>query len=79
MKRYTLSFAEATQHIPDHPDRTAYRSGEWDYMYQVWPSREAMLKTIELQQKKASNKLQWRDWKTSNLGRRILASTVEIV
>lgn len=49
MKRYALSFAASLEHKPEHPERTARRPLQWDTEYQVWPSRAAMLKTIEMQ------------------------------
>lgn len=63
MKRYTLSFADSIGHTPAHPDRTAYHHGEWDVHYQVWTSRAAMLKTIDMQGRSAPHRLHWREWK----------------
>lgn len=47
-------------HVPDHPERTAKKSLEWDVRYQVWTSRAAMLKTIEMQGKRAPHPSDWR-------------------
>jgi hypothetical protein len=62
MKTYTLSCADSMRHVPEFPDRTAFRSGltDFDTRYQVWPSRGAMLKTIEMQGRRAPNAS--RDW-----------------
>lgn len=63
MKRYTLSFAESIKHVPEHPDRTARRSGhglDMDVYFQVWPSRAAMLTTIRMQEKAPPHPHHWR-------------------
>ena len=66
MKRYTLSFADSCTHVPAHPDRTARRncggdgSMNFDVMYQTWPNRAAMLKSIEMQARGAPNSRNWR-------------------
>jgi hypothetical protein len=63
MKRYSLSFADSIKHIPEHPERTAKRSGSgmnFDVYYQVWPNRAAMLKTIDIQGKSPPKQTHWR-------------------
>ena len=64
MKTYTLTAAEAFQHVPEHPERTARRcagSGlNFDMTYRVWPNRKAMLKTIEMQSKREAHYIDWR-------------------
>jgi phosphopantetheinyl transferase len=60
MKTYILSFAETIKHVPEHPERTAMKSLDWDVRYQVWTSRAAMLKTIEMQGKRAPHRSDWR-------------------
>lgn len=63
MKRYRLSFAESAKHLPTHPERTAYRSGtgtDFDVYYQEWPSREAMLKSIQMQGRGPTRATHWR-------------------
>ena len=66
MKRYRLSFAAACTHKPEHPERTARRncggdgSFDFDVEFQVWPSREAMLKTIDMQSRAVPNRKHWR-------------------
>lgn len=63
MKTYTLSFADSLSHAPAHPDRTGYRamSGmNMDVVFQVWPSRAALLKTIEIQSRRAFKATDWK-------------------
>lgn len=63
MKRYTVSFAASTEHKPDHPERTARKSGtgmNFDVTFQVWPSRVAMARSIRMQQKGAPHPTHWR-------------------
>jgi len=59
MKRYTLSLAASLSHVPEHPERTAKRDTGWDVMYQVWPSRGAMLQSLKMQARGATTRL-WR-------------------
>jgi hypothetical protein len=67
LKSYTLSFAASVHHVPEHPERTAKQSLEWDVRYQVWPSRAAMLKTIDMQGNRAPHRLDWRPCKPEYL------------
>lgn len=63
MKRYCMSFAASLEHKPEHPERTAKKSGtgmNMDVYYQVWNSRAAMLTTIELQQRGPTRSTHWR-------------------
>ena len=60
MKTYVLSFADSIKHVPEYPERTARKSLAWDVRYQVWTSRAAMLKTIEMQGRRASRSDDWR-------------------
>lgn len=63
MKTYTLSFAESTRHTPEHPDRTARKSGSgmnFDVTYQVWPNRKAMARSIRMQEKRERRATDWR-------------------
>jgi len=60
LKTYVLSFADSIKHVPEHPERTAMKSLSFDVQYQVWPSRVAMLKTIDMQSRRASHHLDWR-------------------
>lgn len=75
MKRYVLSFADSVNHVPEHPERTAKRSGKgmnFDVTWQVWPSREAMLKTVQMQQRREPRPDDWHPYKAraSNPARR---------
>lgn len=64
MKKYHLSFADSTSHKPEHPERTARKSGfsslDMDVHYRVWPSREGMARSIRMQQKRAPKSTDWR-------------------
>lgn len=64
MKRYTMSAAAADAHTPQHPERTARRnqasSLDFDVTFQVWPSREAMARSIRMQEQRASKQTDWR-------------------
>ena len=70
MKKYTLSFADAINHTPDHPERTARRNGtgvlDFDVRFQVWNSRAAMLKTIEMQERGNPRPGQWKACKVQS-------------
>ncbi len=62
MKHYKLSGADAFRHIPEHPERTARKHGfglDFDVTFQVWPSRAAMLKTIDMQRRRAHRGDDW--------------------
>jgi len=64
MKRYTMSAIEANTHRPAHPERTARRSAgtglNFDVVFQVWPNRKSLAKSIRMQQKRESR---WSDWR----------------
>lgn len=63
MKTYRLSFAQAIAHKPEHPDRTARKSGsglDMDVRFQVWPNRPSMARSIRMQQKGAPRPDHWR-------------------
>ena len=71
IRQYTLSFADSITHKPEHPDRTARRNGSglnFDVTFQVWPNRAAMLKTIEMQQKRAPRSGDWRACQSEHAG-----------
>jgi hypothetical protein len=63
MRRYTLSFAAGIGYAHPHPERTAKRAGRslgaYD-MYQVWSNREAMARSIRMQQRRATRIDDWR-------------------
>jgi len=63
MKKYRLSFADSLTHKPEHPERTASKSGkcmDMDVYYQVWPNRAAMLKTVDIQERASNSQYNWR-------------------
>lgn len=63
MKTQRMSFAASLTFKPANPERTASRpmaGMEMDVIYQEWPNRASMLKTIELQEKRASKQTDWR-------------------
>jgi len=64
MKRYTLSGAQAFEHKPDYPERTARRNAagtlNFDVVFQVWPNRASMARTIRMQQRRALHPTDWR-------------------
>lgn len=63
MKRYSMPFGRALDFEHPHPERTAVRTGSGafsDNTYQVWPSREAMARSVRMQQSRASRADDWR-------------------
>ena len=59
-KQYSLPFAASVKHVPKHPERTAKRQGaSFDVIYQVWTNREALARTIRMQQRRARH---FKDW-----------------
>lgn len=50
MKNTIVTFANAKEYKPEHPERTTKKpSGEWDVVFREWPSREVMLKALQHQ------------------------------
>jgi hypothetical protein len=64
MKKYTLSGADSMTHSPQHPERTAHKAAggglNFDRVYQVWPNRESMARSIRMQQSRAPHSGDWR-------------------
>ena len=63
MKRYTMTFAAAMEHTPEHPERTARKSGtglNFDVVFQVWPNRSSMAKSIRMQERREHRPDDWR-------------------
>lgn len=60
MKRYSMPFARSIEHKPDHPDRTAKKTSGWDIVFQVWPNRQSMARSIRMQEKGAPRSDHWR-------------------
>lgn len=71
MKRYTMSFASSTSHVPAHPERTAVRSIGDDVEYQVWPSEAAMQTSLRMQGSRASSRRDWTPWESTNTAKRL--------
>jgi hypothetical protein len=68
VKTYTMSAAAAFSHVPEHPERTARRfhgGMDFDVTFQVWTSRAAMLKTIQMQEKREQRSTDWKACKTA--------------
>jgi hypothetical protein len=70
----TMSAAAAIGYVPPHPDRTAYRNAgggmNFDLVFREWPSRAAMVKTIEMQGRRESRNDDWHDWSRSRYAKR---------
>jgi len=79
MKRYTMSFADSISHVPEHPERTAKKQGRgmnFDVTYQVWPNRAAMMKTIDMQERRESRQDDWKPVQKRNPSPGSLAARV---
>lgn len=62
MKTYTMSFAQAMTHTPEHPERTTRREGtglSFDVTFKVWSNRPAMARAIRMQQKRERRPGDW--------------------
>lgn len=60
MKTYTLSFAQSLNYAHPAPERTAFKSVGFDKVYQVWPNRESMAKSIRMQERRAPHPADWK-------------------
>ena len=62
MKTYSMPFGETIGYSHPHPERTArkQRSLFSDVIFQVWPNRKSMAKTIRLQQLREPAPDDWR-------------------
>ena len=65
MKRYILPSATANEHTPKHPERTARkRAGcgimDFDVLFQVWPNRASMARSIRMQERGADFARGWK-------------------
>ncbi len=62
--KYTMSGAAADAHKPERAERTARRAAggflNFDVIFQVWPSRAAMARSIRMQEARAPNQMDWR-------------------
>ena len=71
MKRYTCPLGRRGDYPHPAPDRTAYRQGTGmfaDDVYQVWPNRASMARSIRMQQKRASRPDDWHAMVPLSLG-----------
>jgi hypothetical protein len=66
MRRVTMSFGAAMTYTPAHPERTARRSVRLgrdpvacDVEFQTWTNREAMARSIRMQQKREHRNGDW--------------------
>ena len=62
MKIYSSPLGRIKELEHEHPERTAYKMGGGmfpDYIFQVWPNRAAMAKSIRMQQKRATSPHDW--------------------
>lgn len=53
MKRVSMPFGRTIGYVPEHPDRTARKTGlSFDSLvtYQTWPNRQSMARSIRMQE-----------------------------
>jgi hypothetical protein len=63
MKRYSMPLGRTIGYVHPAPERTASKQGPGmfaDITFQVWPSREAMARSIRMQQRRANKQGDWR-------------------
>lgn len=63
MKRYSLCFGRQLGYVHPHPERTAKKSGNGvfsDDIFQIWPNRASMAKSIRMQQSGPPRHDHWR-------------------
>ncbi len=61
MIEYNVPFAASRDYQHDHPERTARRDTKaWDVAFKVWPTRAAMLKAIDRQDRSPAHYTDWR-------------------
>ncbi len=63
MQKYSMPLGRTIGFTHESPDRTASKSGAGvfsDTIFQVWPSRAAMARSIRMQQSRASHPSDWR-------------------
>ena len=63
MQRYTLTAAQAAEHQPDHPERTARRPAagflNFDVVFQVWPNRPSLARSVRMQERREHRRDDW--------------------
>lgn len=63
MKRYAMSLGASIGYQHANPERTAQRYGNGifsDLVFQVWPNRKSMARSIRMQEKGPSRPDHWR-------------------
>lgn len=63
MKTYRLSLGQQMGYAHPAPERTAKQSGAnifADDTFKVWPSREAMARTVRMQERRERRRGDWR-------------------
>lgn len=66
--RVFIPLGRMAEHVPTHPERTAYRAGrsfDSDYEVRTFPSRGAMLTCIHMQHRGADFANAYRPWQGS--------------
>ena len=61
MKKYRLCLGQSIGYKHPHPERTAQMQDKLfsDITFQVWPNRQAMARSIRMQQKRESRPSDW--------------------
>ena len=63
MKKVYMNFGQTIGYVPEHPERTARSAGKsWDsqVVFQTWPNRASMAKSIRMQQAGPSMPHHWK-------------------
>lgn len=63
MKKYTMTFAAAMDHVPVNAERTARKDGtgmNFDVTFQMWPNRASLAKSIRMQERREHRQGDWR-------------------
>ena len=57
---YTLSVGQSIGYKHPAPERTAVKAIGWDYQYRIWTNREAMARSIRMQQRREYRQGDWK-------------------
>ncbi len=63
MKKVSMPFGRSVGYQPEHPERTARKTGRgFDGLvtFQTWPNRESMARSIRMQQSRAPKSDDWK-------------------
>jgi hypothetical protein len=63
MKTYSSPLGRMNELKHDHPERTAYRHGSGmfaDIIFQIWPNRQSMARSIRMQEKSEPKQTNWK-------------------